>query len=171
MDIISHALIGCAVGQFDRDAKMKKVGAVGLFAMLPDFFQLPYYLVLGYKHNRDYYIPYIEDWIGFRGQMPMLDLVWDIPHSLLFVLVVVMPIVKKYQLGRVFIFSYLSHIIADIPTHTGEWNVRYFFPFKFTINGLTDAWTWNISYITISWVVLIMANFLIFRQNQNRLLN
>ena len=169
MDIISHGLIGCAIGQFESKAKLKKVGAVGLTAMLPDFFQVPYYLILGYLHNRPYYLPLNEDWAGFRGQLPMLDLVWDIPHSLIFVIVVIIPLVKKFQLGKIFIYSYLSHIIADIPTRTGEWNVRYFFPFKFTINGITDAWTWNITYLSVSWIVLIALNLIIFKFKDYRL--
>ncbi len=169
MDIISHGLIGCAIGQFYCKTNVKKVGIAGMTAMLPDFFQIPYYLTLGYLCDRPFYIPYNEDWTGFRGQLPLLDLVWDVPHSLLFLVLVVVPIVKKFRLEKILILSYLSHIIADIPTHTGEWNLRYFFPLEFTINGVTDAWKWNLTYLAISWIILVVINFYIYKKNRDEI--
>ncbi len=166
MDIISHGLIGCLIGQFDKSASPKKVLGVGFAAMLPDFFQIPYYLVLGYLNNRPYWIPKNSDWIGFRGKLPMLDLVWDVPHSLFFLFLVVLPLVYYFRLGIVIFLGYLSHIIVDLPTHTGEWNVRYFFPFQYTINGVTDAWSWGLTSLVISWVVLAILNFGIYSMFQ-----
>lgn len=168
MDTFSHGLIGSAIGQYNGNSNLRKIGLIGLIAMLPDIFQIPYYLVLGYIKNRPFFIPYNEDWVMFRGQFPILDLLWDIPHSLLFLIIVVIPIVKFYRLNNILIISYLSHIVVDILTHTGEWNVKFLFPFNLSFDGFTDAWVWSFSYISISWLILIIINITQYQILKNK---
>jgi len=163
MDFISHGLIGATLGLLDKNRTKKKVLAISFFSVLPDIFQIPYYLGLGYIKHRPCYWPNIEDWTNFRGTHPVLDAFWDIPHSLFFVLIVIFPLVKFLKKTNLLIYAYILHILIDIPTHTGEWGVKIFFPFNFQIPGITDAWAWGIDYFIISWATLIVLNIGLYK--------
>jgi membrane-bound metal-dependent hydrolase YbcI (DUF457 family) len=165
MDIISHGLIGMLIGQTDGEANTNKILQVGFAALLPDLFQIPYYLVLGHANHRPYWLPENSDWTGFRGKLPWLDLVWDVPHSIFFLILIILPLTLYFELGILFFLGYLSHILVDIPTHTGEWNVRYLYPMNITFNGYTDAWTWSFNSMLLSWTILIMLNFIKYKFN------
>ena len=60
-------------------------------------------------------------------------IMYKIPHSLFFCLFFV-P--RKYR------GIYAFHILCDILSHTGEWSIQPFFPFKLTIRGIWDPVDW-----------------------------
>ena len=154
MDIVSHALIGRALVT-QKDTK-PDILWVSLFGALPDFFQFPLYIVVGYLHNRPFFFPMTSDWNGFRSAHPVWSLLWEIPHSYLFLLLVVTPLILYFKLNKLAILSYGLHIFVDLFTHTGEWAVKPLFPLSYTFPGFTDAWAWNYLYYPVVWLVLIL---------------
>ena len=86
MDYTSHILIGISIGLLQKDATRKSIIKTSIFSVLPDIFQIPYYFFLGHIKNRAFNWPEVQDWSGFRGTHEMIDALWNIPHSFLFVL-------------------------------------------------------------------------------------
>lgn len=154
MDIVSHGLIGAALSVHPR-YKKKEILVISLFGLLPDLFQIPVYLFLGFIKNRPFWFPQNTDWIGFRDAYPVWSALWEIPHSLFFLVILIIPLVYYFKLPKIAIVSYFSHIFTDIFTHTGEWAVKPLFPIDFKIDGFTDAWAWDWRWYSISWVVLL----------------
>jgi len=159
MDIVSHALIGRAL--VTKNDKKADIVWVSFFGALPDVFQIPLYAVVGYYHNRPYYFPENADWTGFRSAHPGWSLLWEIPHSLFFLLLIVVPAVYLLKINKLAIVSYFLHIFVDLFTHTGEWNVKPFFPLNFHINGFTDAWAWDYYFFPITWAILLILIFIL----------
>ena len=153
MDIVSHALVGRMF--ISSREKKRDIAFVALAGALPDFFQIPLYIFVGHLHHRPYNFPLNSDWVGVRSAYPSWYLFWDIPHSLFFLLFVIIPIVYYFKLNKLAIFAYFSHIFLDIFTHTGEWSLKPFFPLNFAINGFTDAWAWNYWSYLLVWAILI----------------
>ena len=160
MDIVSHAIIGRMFVSSKKHAR-GDIFLIPFFAALPDFFQIPLYLFLGYINHRPFFWPQNSDWIGFRSAYPEWVLWWDIPHSLFFLLLIVIPVVLKLNLNRLAILAYFSHLFVDWFTHTGEWGVKPLFPLPFMIDGFTDAWAWDAIYYPMSWAVLVAVVVLI----------
>jgi hypothetical protein len=157
MDFLSHGLIGAAIGLLAKRPTKAVVIKAAIFGLLPDVFQIPYYLGLGHLKNRPYNWPEIADWEGFRGTHTWLDACWDIPHSFFFLFLVIIPLVKLLKQSPVLIYAYASHILFDIPTHTGEWAVKFLYPFPIRVSGLTDAWAWGWDMLAISWATLAIV--------------
>lgn len=153
MDIVSHAIVGRMLVTPKRNSR-KDIFLVVLFAGLPDFFQLPLYLYLGYINHRPFWWPLTSDWIGFRATHPKWILWWDIPHSFFTLLLIIIPLVFILKLNKLIIFAYFSHIFVDLFTHSGEWGVKPFFPIQYMVNGFTDAWAWNPFLYPICWLIL-----------------
>jgi len=168
MDFISHGLVGITIGLLDNKKTKKKILATSFFSVLPDIFQIPYYLGLGYIKDRPFNWPKLEDWTNFRGVHPFLDAFWDIPHSFLFLVIIIIPLVKYFKKSNFYIYAYLSHILLDIPTHTGEWGVKVFYPLNIKLNGFTDAWAWDYDYFFISWASLIVLNIALYKFIHNQ---
>ncbi len=158
MDIISHALIGRVL--VTPRSPRKDVFWVMAFAALPDLFQIPLYLFLGYVKQRPFWIPLTADWTGFRAAYPEWILWWDIPHSFLFLGLVITPWVLWRRLNRWLIAAYFSHLFVDLFTHTGEWGVKPFFPVNYIVSGFTDAWAWDYWQFPIAWAVLVVIIWL-----------
>jgi membrane-bound metal-dependent hydrolase YbcI (DUF457 family) len=153
MDPISHLLIGKLLTAYES-SPAADAAAIILFSFLPDLFQIPLYLRLGRERGRKLWIPADADWRGYRSSRWALW--WEIPHSILFAVLVVAPIVLLLGLTPLAIVAYLLHIIVDIPTHRGEWAVRPFFPFKYKVQGFTDAWRWSWGKMAVAWVALAL---------------
>lgn len=153
MDVVSHALVGRMF--ISKREKKNDIWLVSLAGALPDFFQIPLYIFVGYIHNRPYYFPMNSDWVGVRAEYPTWYMLWDIPHSLLFLLFVITPLVLYFKLNKLIILAYFSHIFLDIFTHTGEWALKPFFPFQLEISGFTDMWAWNYWSYLLVWGMLI----------------
>lgn len=158
MDIVSHALIGKIFCFFDKKAEGKNFWVV-LFSIMPDFVLIPFYIVLGKEYGRTFWIAQNVDWAGASITHPALTQLYNITHSLLFALIIILPAVFYFKLPKSAFFVYIFHIIADILTHTGEWAIQIFYPFKFTIAGFSDAWAWPLPLMAISWLVLLLIIF------------
>jgi len=155
VDVVSHALVGRML--ISRREKKWDIVLVTLASALPDFFQIPLYILVGHLYNRPYNIPLNSDWVGIRSNYPTWYLLWDIPHSLFFLILVVVPIVYYFKLNKLIILAYFSHIFLDVFTHTGEWSLKPFFPINFQISGFTDAWAWAYWKFIVVWGVLLLA--------------
>lgn len=155
MDIISHILIGKIISFFARKTKRASLWAMS-FSFLPDLFQLPAYVYLGYINNRMFLIPKNIDWEHTRDLYPLLHaFTWEIPHSIFFLLLVVFPVVLYFKLPKITFLAYLLHLVIDIPTHAGEWAVKPFYPINYSISGFTNAWAWPVWLLVLSWIVLL----------------
>lgn len=133
------------------------ITAITLFAGLPDLPQVPLYLYVGFKHKRFLDIPKNSDWLRehFRTRHKFWSGLWEVPHSLWFLIFVVLPAVIYFNLPLMAAVAYGSHLFTDIFTHKGEWAIRPFYPFKFKAHGLTNGWAWNFSSMFVSWLILI----------------
>ena len=163
MDIVSHILIGKLIS-FNKN-KLTQIWAM-VFSFLPDLGQIPFYIFLGYKNTRPFFFPLNSDWEGARALYPFLTALWDIPHSFLFALIIILPIVILFKLPKIAFLAYLLHLIIDIPTHAGEWAVKPFYPFNFLIGGFTDAWAWPLWLMALCWIILISA-IIILKKKKN----
>lgn len=160
MDFVSHAIIGGTIGAAYKEKK-RNVLFAALFAVLPDITQIPLFFYVGYLRHRFLWIPYDADWAGVRAPHPGWSALWDIPHSLFFVLFVMAPLGLKYKWPRLFIYAYLSHIVIDMFTHVGEWTVKPFYPFNLAFQGFTSAWTWPWAGFMGAWTFLSIIFFVV----------
>ena len=151
MDILSHILIGRIISS--NQIKKAQIFTM-VFSFLPDLGQIPFYLVLGYENARPFLFPYNSDWIGTRSLHPVLTAMWDIPHSFFFLFLIILPVITYFKIPKISFFAYGLHLLIDIPTHTGEWMIRPFYPFNFAIPGITDAWAWPVWAFILSWTIL-----------------
>jgi hypothetical protein len=159
MDLVSHVLVGKVFQTASKLNSLKEKFIVISFAFIPDIPVLFVYLLLGRANNRPYWIPYNSDWIGVREAHPWWAAMWEIPHSIFFLLLIIVPLVLYFKWPKIAIFSYFSHIFLDAFTHTGEWRLKPFYPFNFMINGFTDAWAWPLQYMVVSWIFLVIMIF------------
>lgn len=144
MDIVSHLLIGRALAELGNYSP-SQVAAITLFAALPDAPQVPLYLYVGYKHKRFMDIPKNSDWLRehFRSRHPSWAALWEVPHSLWFLLFIVTPLVVYFKLPLMAAVAYGLHLAADIFSHKGEWAVKPLYPLKFKAHGYTNGWAWT----------------------------
>ncbi len=164
MDILSHAIMGkiLATKKVSDKKESRKIMYTGIFfSLLPDLAQIPLYLVVGYFAGRSFWFPQIIDWVGFRAAHPMWTMLWEIPHSVFFLILIIIPIVIWFKLPRIAIVAYGFHIFIDLFSHTGEWAVKPLYPFNFTIPGFTDGWAWPWWGMIISWIVLLLISLII----------
>lgn len=153
MDIISHVLIGRIIS-FNKN-RLAQIWTM-FFSYLPDLFQLPAYIYLGYINNRMFLIPKNIDWNHTRDLYPVLHaFTWEIPHSVFFVLLVILPIILYFKLAKITFFAYFTHILIDIPLHEGEWALKPFYPINYSINGFANAWSWPAQTFIFSWIILV----------------
>lgn len=166
MDLISHGLTGRLLSVNPKNSK-RDVFLVILFSLLPDIFFSAFYFFLGYENQRFLSIPRNSDWANASILHPVLNsITGQIPHSLIFALLVILPIVLLFKLPRLAFFAYLTHILLDIPSHSGEWNVALFYPLSdFSINGLANFWQWPIKYMAVIWLALIVLIIFFKRKN------
>jgi len=157
MDIISHGLVGKFFQLISTTRNKKEKMTIVSFAILPDIPIFFIYILLGIEKERPFWIPHNSDWIGLRDAHPIWSACWELPHSALFLMLVIIPFVLYFKLHKVCIISYFLHIVLDIFTHTGEWAIKIFYPFDFMVNGFTEAWAWPIQYMILSWTLLIVS--------------
>ena len=156
MDIISHALLGLDITS-NIIKNPTEIAQVAFFSGLPDMFQFPLYLFIGYKKRRPLWIPWHSDWKGFRKKHPLWFGLWELPNSVVFFLLIVLPFIYFYNFPLTCAVGYLAHIASDIFTHTGEWSAKPFYPFNYTIEGFSDPWRWPVRYWFLQWVILVAA--------------
>ncbi len=156
MDVISHGLIGKIISFGDK--KESAFWPV-LFSIIPDFVLVPFYFILGWENKRPFFFPHNSDWTGTTITHPFLTSLYDISHSFLFLFIIILPVILIFKLPKISFLAYFFHIIIDIPTHTGEFAIKMFYPLKFEISGFTDAWEWPIPYMLALWAVLLSLCF------------
>ena len=154
MDFLSHILVGKIISSYQK--KTAQLWAM-FFSFLPDLFQLPAYIYLGYINNRPFFIPQNVDWNHTRNAYPFLHAItWEIPHSVFFLLLIILPIVFYFKLPKVAFLAYFTHILIDIPSHADEWALKPFYPLNYTFSGFTNAWAWPLYYMFLSWAALFL---------------
>ena len=145
LDTATHALIGLMLGEMaPKDIKHRRKIGLG-FAMLPDItnviFVHPY---LGWLAGRD--IPFALG-IDFINHPEILDHwtyhVWLLSHSLLFWAIVFLPMWRKSRTAKLAAVAYVSHVLADIPSHSGVYGLEPFYPIPFVFDGWFDPWLWG----------------------------
>lgn len=166
MDIVSHALIGTVIAAKKHSRKLTYVAA--FFSFLPDLTQIPLYLIVGKFADRWLWIPQNIDWIGFRELHPLWSMLWEIPHSFFFLLLIIVPIVFWFKIPKIAIAAYGLHIIIDLFSHSGEWAVKPFYPLSFSVSGFTDAWAWHWQSMLVSWLILIVASVIISKVSRRK---
>ena len=153
MDIISHGLIGKIISTPENDKR--NIFWIIFFSVLPDFFLVPLYFVLGYENNRFLLFPKNADWIGASASHAFLYSFYDLSHSFIIAFIIVLPIILLFKLPKLAFIAYLFHILVDLPTHTGEWAIKIFYPLNnYSVKGFTDAWEWPIKYMAVAWLIL-----------------
>ncbi len=157
MDFLSHALVGALIGEVSPKRIKHRQLKGALAAMSPDianFFAYPYLGVkvgntIPYAHPEDFYAnPWIIDhwtWIP-----------WEITHSLLFWGLIVMPLLLWSKKPLLFGVAYLSHILLDMPSHSGIWSTVPLYPFEYRFDGWFDAWAWSVPE-AIMWATIPFA--------------
>ncbi len=159
MDIISHGMVGIIAGSAHKPEKRDMIFAA-LFSILPDISLIVPYFVLGFIKNRFLWIPSHLSWGAFRAVHSGLTVLWDISHSIFFLLIIIVPLVLIFKWPKITIFAYLLHIIIDTFTHSGDWILRPFYPLKLTVNSLINAWILPWWGLTGIWIFLL-AVFLV----------
>jgi membrane-bound metal-dependent hydrolase YbcI (DUF457 family) len=159
MDIISHLLIGNAISLPCSNKKCRFW--VIFFSILPDISQIPFYIFLGYINKRLFFFPLNSDWVGAKIAHPVFSALWEIPHSIFFALLIILPVILIFKIPKLAFASYLVHIFLDFFTHTGEWTLKPFYPLNYTLQGFTDAWAWSLPILLFSWAVIIIITLII----------
>jgi membrane-bound metal-dependent hydrolase YbcI (DUF457 family) len=152
MDVISHALIGEIIYLLSGGTTATNFLII-LFAVIADIVHIPFYLILGKKNSRRFCIAKKQDWEGASVKYKFFTFLYNTTHSLFFTFLVISPVIIFFKLSIWCFLAYLSHIIVDIFTHKGEWAIKIFWPFKFKINGLSNAWIWPIEKMANYWII------------------
>ena len=152
MDTATHALVGLICGELaPKDIKHRHLIGLG-FGMLPDITNLifvhPY---LGWLAGHT---------IPFAGGQDFLDFpqildhwtyhVWLLSHSLLFWAIAFLPFCRRSRTAQLAALAYASHLIADIPSHTGIYGLEPLYPIPYIFDGWFDAWLWGPGPIILS---------------------
>jgi membrane-bound metal-dependent hydrolase YbcI (DUF457 family) len=164
MDIITHALIGEIIFLLSGGTPTTNFLII-LFSVIADIVHIPFYLILGKKNNRKFYIAKKEDWEEIDKKYKFFTILYNITHSIFFAIFIILPVILFFKLSIWIFFAYLLHIIVDIFTHKGESAIKFFWPFKFKIEGFSDAWTWPTKKMVHSWIIftaIIIFLFFIF---------
>ena len=53
------------------------------------------------------------------------------------------PFWKRRSAAKLATIAYVSHILADIPSHTGAYGLEPFYPIPYIFDGWFDAWLWG----------------------------
>lgn len=166
MDIASHGFIGAMIAETAPRPRPRQALWGALFAMAPDLACMCIaYPFVGWKHGRAFFIPEHADWAGIRAAHPWIAATWEAPHSLWFLLLVVVPLVFYLDLPRLCIAAYVSHQLVDIAAHTGEWSATPLWPLAWRVEGWADPWAWP----AWGWAVssgLCCAGWLVMRRFQ-----
>ena len=145
LDTVTHALIGLILGEL-APKDMKHRHLIGFFfGMLPDITNIllvhPY---LGWVADRTIPFALGSDFINYPEILNHWTYhVWLLSHSLLFWAIVFTPQWKRSRNVKLATVAYASHILADIPSHTGAYGLEPFYPIRYIFDGWFDAWLWG----------------------------
>ncbi len=153
MDIVSHALIGAAISSATHQTAATTRWLI-LYSAFPDLVQIPLYVLIGFKKKRLLCIPKDSDWHNAPISDTQRKILYDFPHSLIFVFLVGLPFATFLRLPLIVLAGYGIHILIDTLTHSGEWSIKPFYPLGKRISGFTNAWGWPWKYLIASWTIL-----------------
>ncbi len=141
------------------------------FGVLPDITNLilvhPY---LGHIAGRTIPFALGSDFVDFPQILDHWTYhVWLLSHSLLFWAIVFAPLWRRSPGMKLATLAYLSHVLADLPSHTGAYGLEPFYPVHYIFDGWFDAWLWGPGPIAVS-VVLTTVVFLLTRALRQRVL-
>ena len=151
MDFLTHALVGALLGELSPERIKKSTSQRGAGGDISRHCQSCSLPLFGHKirqhHSvclpRDFYAnPWIVDhwtWVP-----------WEITHSFLFWGLIVMPLLLYFKKPLLFGVAYASHLLLDMPSHSGIWSTVPFYPFEYRFDGWFDAWAWGAQEIFIS---------------------
>ena len=171
MDIFSHFIIGACIGELaPKDIKNRHaIGAA--FALLPDITNLllvhPY---LGWLAGRTIPFAVAEDFLTHPEILVHWTYqVWLLSHGLLFWALFVLPFWNTHRNAPLAILASLSHVLMDLPSHTGIYGTQPFYPIPFIFDGWFDAWLWGP--LEILWSVIVFGIiYAIVRQSRKHLI-
>ena len=154
--------MGGAIGMAS-EGNLKDILTVSAFSVLPDITQIPIYFKISRQHNRLFWLPKHINWgnKNYHDRYPAWAAIWEAPHSVFFLLFVVTPAVIYFNLPKMAIGSYFSHIFVDLFTHKSKWGIKPLWPFQYKFNGLTDTWVWQFKGLVLSWVFFAMILLLV----------
>jgi len=154
MDFVCHALVGASIGELAprRISNRQLKGA--LAGMSPDIMNVFSYFYLGFRQGNPIPIASAED---FKSNPWIVDhwtwIPWEISHSFLFWGLFVMPLIFLFRAPVMIGLAYLSHLILDLPSHTGIWSAVPLYPIQIRYEGWFDAWAWSAEEI-ILWATI-----------------
>lgn len=162
MDVISHALMGEIIYLLGNAPANENFWII-FFSVVADIIHIPFYLILGKKNGRRFCIAKAQDWEGASKKYKFFAVVYDVMHSIFFAFFIILPIILFFNFTLWAFFAYLLHIIVDIFTHRDEWAIKIFYPFKFKIDGFSNAWIWPIKKMIDYWIIFsAIILFLLF---------
>ena len=162
MDVLFHGLVGAIIGECAPKSIKNRRTKGALAAMSPDLANIPLYLYLGMKTDSFMWIPSAD---AFYENVWILEhwswMLWNISHSFLFLGLILAPIIYRSRHSNLISVGYLSHLLLDIPSHSGVWSVKPMWPIGGYSPGWFDAWAWNAEQIlTYSMLPLIAWVFI-----------
>ena len=171
MDIVTHGLVGLSIGEL-APKKTKYRRSIGLFfGILPDITNLVFvhpYLGWMAGHKIPFATP--QDFIEFPQILDHWTYQsWLLTHSLLFWAILFLPLWNKGFGARLASLAYASHIVLDIPSHSGIYGLEPFYPIPYIFDGWFDAWLWGPGPILGS-ISLASITYLAIRRIRNSFL-
>lgn len=172
MDSLFHALVGAFIGECAPKSIKNRRMKGALAAMAPDLMNIPSYLFLGIKTNSTLWYPqpdafYANPWITEHWTWMM----WNLSHSFVFWGLIIMPLLWRSNWTPLFGIAYLSHLLLDLPSHSGIWSVQPFWPYNWLMGGWFDAWAWNLKEIfTYSILPAVSWFFMYQMRSRNRIM-
>jgi hypothetical protein len=133
-------------------------------SVIPDVVQLPYYIYRTFKRDLNFWHHIKKD--GPEPPHPIWERkIYYFAHSFVFLLILFLTasVLESYMLWGFFI-GYTTHILWDIPTHTGESANRPLYPFsEMKIEGFYNWWRHGVirKLVVVGWVLLISLYFFI----------
>jgi len=128
MDVLTHILLGILLGAIAGGDYWWWI----LFSIAPDIPQIFLYLLLGYRNKRKFLFPKAIDWDEFSNSK--WSALFFLPHT------VYAWALASLIFGPIASIAYGVHLLVDWPSHTGEWELRPFYPASQSLPGLFDGW-------------------------------
>lgn len=125
-------------------------------SIAPDIPNAPMYLKLRRQYGR--WPTEREDWSGYQTKMPVGYRSYIISHSFLAVgvsLALELALINLTHWYSVPLFSigWLGHVLYDIPSHSGEFNIEPLWPVSKWRWGITDTWAWPLTKMAAAWAI------------------
>lgn len=157
MDIGTHVATGLVLSTFFDTPEQKTACMIG--AVVVDISLIPWY---AYRFAQLHHWKLWRYERQFTGSAPPFCFqIYHFAHSpVLILLLGIYFFWTQSSVGFAFLVGHISHILWDIPSHTGEWAHRPLYPFSdFRIEGFANWWRdrrllWCMG---VLWIALMIA--------------